>query len=82
MDEMEVVEGERRGDSTGETSAVEGYEASESVVEVIVLLRIGFLAPARLDDVAVAEAIMVGREEEGGQGSDCWSKEVAVSLGW
>lgn len=72
---MEVVEGERRGDSTGETSAVEGYDVSESV-EVIVLLKTGFLAAGWLDVDTEAMTRRKGGDvwwtSEAGEDRKCW----------
>jgi hypothetical protein len=56
MEEREVDEGEWRGESKGETSAVDGVEASMSTeAEVTVLLNTGFLAAGRPE---VTEAIL------------------------
>jgi hypothetical protein len=58
IEEREVDEGEWRGESKGETSAVDGAEASISMeADVTVLLKTGFLAAGRLE---VMEAILCG----------------------
>jgi hypothetical protein len=62
MEESEVDEADGRGESIGDTLAVEGDDASEStVVDVVVRLRTGFTAPFRLDVVEAIASFARGR---------------------